>query len=164
MPAMGQKRTLGASYSTTSSADKKDTAERIIGFPGQSKRSLGLTRPSDEPDSATVSPIVQRSFSQGDPCRRLLVVRSRLRFRDIGRLEIGSKPPFIGLMVGASDCSVLSNVRFGSLADILHCNRHVRFTPESGHSAVRGDRPLWVKSGHRDIGGFPRNDSASSRR
>src|SRR5215813_6470142 len=113
-------------------ADKKDTAERIIGFPGQSKRSLSLTRPSDEPDSATVSPIVQRSFSHGDPCRRLLVVRSRLRFRDIGRLEIGSRPPFIGLMVGASDCSVLSNVRFGSLADISQCNRHVRFTPESG--------------------------------
>src|SRR5262249_1876697 len=140
MPAMGQKRTLGASYSTTSSPDKKDTPEGIIGFPSQSKRSLGLTRPSDEPDSATVSPIVQRSCSHGDPAMTLLGVRSRLRFRDIGRVEIGSKPPFIGVMVGASDCSVLSNVRFGSLADISQCNRHVRFTPESGHSAVRGDR------------------------
>jgi hypothetical protein len=30
------------------------------------------------------------------------------------------------------------NVRFGSLADISRCNRHVRFTPESGHkTAVR---------------------------
>jgi hypothetical protein len=26
------------------------------------------------------------------------------------------------------------DVRFGSLADISQCNRHVRFTPESGHS------------------------------
>ena len=29
-----------------------------------------------------------------------------------------------------------SDVRFGSLADISQCNRHVRFTPESGHQAV----------------------------
>ena len=28
----------------------------------------------------------------------------------------------------------LCNVRFGSLADISQCNRHVCFTPESGHS------------------------------
>src|SRR5262249_20571057 len=45
------------------------------------------------------------------------------------------KPPLIRLMVGARDCSVLpsSNVRFGSKADICSAQRHVRFTPESGH-------------------------------
>ncbi|MGB8530424.1 MAG: RidA family protein, partial [Pseudolabrys sp.] len=30
----------------------------------------------------------------------------------------------------------LAVVRFGSKADISQCNRHVRFTPESGHSAA----------------------------
>src|SRR5262249_37466380 len=64
---------------------------------------------------------------------RLPVVRSCLRFLDIVRLETGSKPPFIRLMVGARVCSVLpsSNVRFGSKADISQCNRHVRFAPEA---------------------------------
>ncbi len=32
--------------------------------------------------------------------------------------------------------------RFGSKADILRYNRRVRFTPESGHSAVRIVYPL----------------------
>src|SRR5262249_39973562 len=30
----------------------------------------------------------------------------------------------------------MRNVRFGSKADILQCNRHVRFTPKSGHEEV----------------------------
>src|SRR5215831_6894525 len=30
-------------------------------------------------------------------------------------------------------CAMQSHVRFGSKADISQCNRHVRFTPESGH-------------------------------
>src|SRR5262249_15913707 len=132
-------------------ADKKDTAERIIGFPGQSKRSLGLTRPSEEPDSATVAPIVQRSFSHGDPCRRLLVVRSRLRFRDIGRLEIGSKPPFIGLMVGVSDCSVLSNVRYGPKADI-NAPHPGSALSQSSHATGRED-PTTVSCTARENGG-----------
>src|SRR5262249_6321127 len=29
--------------------------------------------------------------------------------------------------------SRMANVRFGSKADISRCNRHVRFTPKSGH-------------------------------
>ena len=29
--------------------------------------------------------------------------------------------------------SSVANVRFGSLADILQCRSHVRFTPKSGH-------------------------------
>ena len=29
--------------------------------------------------------------------------------------------------------SLVKNVRFGSLADILRCESHVRFAPESGH-------------------------------
>ena len=35
-----------------------------------------------------------------------------------------------------------------SLADIPQCNRHVRFTPESGHSAARLKCPLSANSGH----------------
>jgi hypothetical protein len=50
------------------------------------------------------------------------------------------------------------NVRFGSLADISQCNRHVRFTPESGHSGKRQGCPPVVQScplllwGHRSDG------------
>ena len=40
----------------------------------------------------------------------------------------------------------LCNVRFGSLADISQCNRHVRFTPESGHSQVSLECPLVPKA------------------
>jgi len=31
---------------------------------------------------------------------------------------------------------IKADVRFGSKADISQCNRHVRFTPESGHWSV----------------------------
>ena len=41
-----------------------------------------------------------------------------------------------------------ANVRFGSLADILRCGRHVRFTPESGHVRCTTLCPLCAKSGH----------------
>jgi hypothetical protein len=44
---------------------------------------------------------------------------------------------------------VLEDVRFGSKADISHCNRHVCFTPESGHSVVFEECPLRANSGHR---------------
>ena len=37
-----------------------------------------------------------------------------------------------------------ADVRFGSLADIIQRQRHVRFTPDSGHSSV----PVGL-SGHR---------------
>jgi hypothetical protein len=40
-------------------------------------------------------------------------------------------------------------IRFGSLADISQCNRHVRFTPRSGHSAVPEQCPQRANSGHR---------------
>ena len=40
------------------------------------------------------------------------------------------------------------NVRFGSLADILTSPRHVRFTPDSGHSSVLLECPLSAISGH----------------
>jgi hypothetical protein len=40
------------------------------------------------------------------------------------------------------------DVRFGSKADIPHCNGHVRFTPKSGHSAWRVACPLSANSGH----------------
>jgi len=35
-----------------------------------------------------------------------------------------------------------SNVRFGSKADIAECETNVRFTPKSGHSLRRLERPL----------------------
>ena len=40
------------------------------------------------------------------------------------------------------------HVRFGSLADITARSRHVRFTPNSGHSSVRVGCPKSAKSGH----------------
>ena len=42
-------------------------------------------------------------------------------------------------------------VRFGSLADILRRNRHVRFTPKSGHVQCNGPCPLCANSGHRPL-------------
>jgi hypothetical protein len=42
---------------------------------------------------------------------------------------------------------VLTNVRFGSLADIGVCPRDVRFTPESGHWESAARFPLCAKSG-----------------
>src|SRR5215813_5413865 len=75
---------------------------------------------------------------------RLPVVRSCLRFLDIVRLETGSKPPLIRLMVGARDCSVLpsSNVRFGSKADICAATSHVRFTPNSDRESQFPQRAM----------------------
>jgi len=43
------------------------------------------------------------------------------------------------------------NVRFGSQADISACVGHVRFTPESGHTAGCTKCPLSAKSGHQSI-------------
>ena len=40
------------------------------------------------------------------------------------------------------------NVRFGSLADICSAKRHVRFTPNSGHSWLPLECPLSANSGH----------------
>ena len=42
----------------------------------------------------------------------------------------------------------LSDVRYGSLADISERTRDVRFTPESGHDERQHRRPLSAKSGH----------------
>jgi hypothetical protein len=36
-------------------------------------------------------------------------------------------------------------------ADICVSNRHVRFTPESGHVRCTSPCPLWAKSGHRPL-------------
>ena len=44
--------------------------------------------------------------------------------------------------------SMLPPVRFGSLADITARSRHVRFTPESGHSSVQVGCPKSATSGH----------------
>ena len=42
----------------------------------------------------------------------------------------------------------LVDVRFGSLADILTIPRHVRFTPNNGHSSVQAGCPKSANSGH----------------
>src|SRR5262249_47566746 len=54
-------------------------------FSGHCKRCLNLARPADELESATGAPNRQTSFSQGDYYIPLPVVRSGLRFREIGR-------------------------------------------------------------------------------
>jgi hypothetical protein len=43
--------------------------------------------------------------------------------------------------------TALSNVRFGSEADMARLNFDVRFTPESRHSPTRSGCPLWATSG-----------------
>src|SRR5262249_971833 len=43
-----------------------------------------------------------------------------------------------------ADCQ--PDVRFGSKADISQRNRHVRFTPESGHSQCTSPCPAWAKA------------------
>ena len=43
----------------------------------------------------------------------------------------------------------LRQVRLGSLADISQYDRHVRFTPKSGHSRLTLECPLSANSGHR---------------
>jgi hypothetical protein len=40
------------------------------------------------------------------------------------------------------------NVRYGSLADITARSRHVRFTPNNGHSSAQVARPLCAINGH----------------
>jgi hypothetical protein len=45
------------------------------------------------------------------------------------------------------DKTALSNVRFGSKADILTISRHVRFTPKSGHWRATVGRPLCAIGG-----------------
>jgi hypothetical protein len=44
--------------------------------------------------------------------------------------------------------SMSVNVRFGSLADIAPLSRHVRFTPDSGHSSVRMGCPKGANRRH----------------
>ena len=39
----------------------------------------------------------------------------------------------VAIRTGALEGAGVVNVRFGSKADILQCNRQVRFTPKSGH-------------------------------
>ena len=51
-----------------------------------------------------------------------------------------------GSFIGANEFRQIgSYVRFGSLADILRCDRHVRFTPNSDRESVC---PLCANSGH----------------
>ena len=52
----------------------------------------------------------------------------------------------IGLTNQVADAS---DVRFGSLAEIVSRPRHVRSSPQSRHSSARVARPQYAKSGHR---------------
>jgi hypothetical protein len=52
----------------------------------------------------------------------------------------------IGLTNQVADAS---DVRFGSLAEIVSRPRHVRSSPQSRHSPARVARPQYAKSGHR---------------
>jgi hypothetical protein len=52
-------------------------------------------------------------------------------------------------MIFSTACSADSNVCYGSLADITTRLRHVRFTPDSGHSSERVGCPKSAISGHR---------------
>jgi len=54
--------------------------------------------------------------------------------------------PFVA--IAASSHCKLGHVRFGSLADITARSRHVRFTPDSGHSSVQVGCPKSARSGH----------------
>jgi hypothetical protein len=54
------------------------------------------------------------------------------------------------------------DVRFGSKADICNANRHVRFTPNSGHVQCNGPRPLSANSGHTAIHSITSSALASS--
>ena len=56
-------------------------------------------------------------------------------------------------------------VRYGSLADITARSRHIRFTPDSGHSAVQLECPKSVISGHAlfDLSGLVRLSHNQSR-
>src|SRR6516225_4296364 len=47
--------------------------------------------------------------------------------------------------------STLTNVRFGSEADMCSAKRHVCFTPESGHVRCNEGCPLWANSGHDEL-------------
>ena len=44
--------------------------------------------------------------------------------------------------------SLQINVRFGSKADMCSAERHVRFTPNSGHAQCKNRCPLCANSGH----------------
>ena len=46
-----------------------------------------------------------------------------------------------------------ADVRFGSLADIIQRQRHVRFTPNSGHDPPDHQCPLSARSRHPPIAG-----------
>jgi hypothetical protein len=45
-------------------------------------------------------------------------------------------------------CCFVTNVRFGSKADVKLLNFDVRFAPESGHSPTRSGCLLWAKLRH----------------
>jgi hypothetical protein len=49
------------------------------------------------------------------------------------------------------------HVCFGSKADIAKCPRHVRFTPESGHSSARVECPA------KGMNGFSENSARPTR-
>ena len=56
-----------------------------------------------------------------------------------------------------------TDFRFGSLADITARSRHVRFTPDSGHSSLQVGCPLSARSRHKDFNELQAPSQAVSR-
>jgi hypothetical protein len=53
--------------------------------------------------------------------------------------SIAAMSIFFISIIGTRHLAIKGNVRYGSLADITVRSRHVRFTPDSGHSSVHLD-------------------------
>ena len=82
---------------------------------GRAQRRVSMTRPDYEDVSAKLMLGNRKSW----PRSCLLQPKFWQLFHSIGRVDAGNT----------------TDVRFGSKADISQCNRHVRFTLESGHAA-----------------------------
>jgi len=68
--------------------------------------------------------------------------------------------PYNNPTAGLANRLTPARVRFASQADISQRNRHVRFTPESGHLQCTSVCLLWANSGHRQAisGGCARSN------
>jgi hypothetical protein len=57
------------------------------------------------------------------------MLKVRIKFLQCSERSIAQSTP----NVSRSSRALPANVRFGPIADILQCDSHMRFTPESGH-------------------------------
>jgi hypothetical protein len=82
------------------------------------------------------------AHSRSPPGRAGLSPRQKLSRRGYQKVT-NQEPPS-----ASSPREASRDVRFGSLADITARSRHVRFTPDSGHSSVQLECPTGANSGH----------------